>query len=141
MAAPKPLIATIAFFIITMALAYPWHMMLFHDIYQSMGAFTRTEPIIPLGMLAVLTQGAVIAYLYPFYYQPGERPLLQGIKFSLLVGAVVYSVMGFSVAAKIDINPIGSFLLYSFIFQCLQFVATGASLGLIYGDIKTEPAS
>ena len=120
-----------------MAVAYPWHMMWFHDLYEGMGAFTRSEPIIPLGMLAMITQGIIIAYHYPCYYK-GGNPVLQGIKFSLLIGAVVYSVMGFAMAAKIDINPISTFLFYNVIFQLIQFVLTGAALGLIYGYINKK---
>ena len=130
----KIILATVSYVILTMAIAYPWHMMWFHDLYEGMGAYTRPEPSIPLGMLAMLTQGIVIAYLYPFYYKGGS-PILQGIKFSLIIGMVVYSVMGFAMAAKIDINPISTFLFYSLIFQCIQFVITGTALGLIYGRI------
>lgn len=131
----KIILATISYVMLTMAVAYPWHMMWFHELYQGMGAYTRPEPSIPLGMLAMLTQGIIIAYLYPFYYKGGS-PILQGIKFSLIIGAVVYSVMGFAMAAKIDINPISTFLFYSVVFQLIQFVLTGAVLGLIYGKIN-----
>lgn len=110
-------------------------MMWFHDLYGEMGAYTRPVPSIPLGMLAMFMQGVVIAYLYPFYYKGGS-PFLQGIKFSLIMGVVVYSVMGFAMAAKIDINPISTFLFYSVVFQLIQFVLTGAVLGLIYGKIN-----
>ncbi|MCF6257015.1 MAG: DUF1761 domain-containing protein [Gammaproteobacteria bacterium] len=110
-------------------------MMWFHDLYGEMGAYTRTEPSIPLGMLSMLVQGVVIAYLYPYYYKSGN-PILQGIKFSLILGTVVYSVMGFAMAAKIDINPISSYLVYSAVFQLVQFILTGAALGLIYGKVN-----
>jgi len=128
-------LATISYVVLTMAIAYPWHMIWFHSLYGKMGAYTRPEPSIPLGMLSMLVQGVVIAYLYPFYYRSGN-PVLHGIKFSFLIGAVVYSVMGFAMAAKIDINPISSYLLYSAFFQLLQFILTGAALGLIYGKIN-----
>lgn len=128
----KFVFATISFFVLTMATAYPWHLIWFHDLYLEMGAFTRPEPIVPLGMLAVATQGVVIAYLYPFFYRDGN-PILQGIRFSLIIGLVVYSVMGFAMVAKIDINPISTFLIYGIIFQFIQFFITGTALGLIYG--------
>jgi len=127
--------ATTSYVILTMAIAFPWHMIWFHDLYESLGAATRTEPVIPLGMLSMIIQGFVIAYLYPFYYR-GGNPVTQGIKFSLLIGAIIYSVMGFAMAAKIDINPISTYLTYSFIFQLAQFVVTGIALGLIYGRIE-----
>jgi len=131
----KIILASASYLVLTLGLAYPWHMIWFHDLYAGMGAYTRPEPSIPLGMLAMITQGIVIAYLYPFYYKGGS-PILQGIKFSLIMGVVVYSVMGFAMAAKIDINPISTFLFYNFIFQLIQFVLTGAVLGLIYGKIN-----
>jgi len=133
----KILLATTSYVVLTMAVAYPWHMMWFHDLYKGLGAYTRPEPSIPLGMLAMLVQGAVIAYLYPFFYRDGN-PIIQGIKFSVIIGTLVYSVMGFAMAAKIDINPISTYLLYNLAFQFIQFVLTGAVLGSIYGKIDKE---
>ncbi len=133
----KILFATISYVVLTMAIAYPWHMIWFHELYEGMGAYTRPEPNILLGMLSMLMQGVVIAYLYPFFYQTGN-PVTQGIKFSIIVGSIVYSVMGFAMAAKIDINPISTYLLYNLVFQLFQFVLTGAALGLIYGKIDKK---
>jgi len=128
----KIILATLSYVVLTMAVAYPWHMIWFHDLYIEMGAVTRAEPIIPLGMLSMILQGVVIAYLYPLYYQVGH-PVLQGVKFSLIIGLMVYSVMGFAMAAKIDIQPVPTYLFYHTIFQLFQFIITGAALGLIYG--------
>jgi len=122
-----------------MAIAYPWHMIWFHDLYEGLGAYTRSEPSIPLGMFSMLLQGVAIAYLYPFYYRQGT-PIVEGIKFSIIIGTIVYSVMGFAMAAKIDINPISTYLLYNLVFQLIQFVLTGAALGLIYGKLSTLPS-
>jgi hypothetical protein len=127
--------ATFSYSVLTMAIAYPWHMIWFHDFYKEMGAYTRGEPSIPLGMLSMAVQGVVIAYLYPFWYQ-GGNPVVSGIKFSLIMGLVVYSVIGFAMAAKIDINPISTYLLFNAAFQFIQFVITGAALGLIYDSGK-----
>jgi len=131
----KMILATISYVTLTMVVAYPWHIILFHDLYVSMGAVTRSEPIVPFGMLAMVIQGFIIAYLYPFYYRDGN-PIVQGIKFSLIMGTIVYSIMGFATVAKIDINPISTFLIYGFVFQVIQFVLTGVALGLIYGKNK-----
>lgn len=129
----KLLKAIASYFILTMIVAYTWHMVLFHDLYVELGAFTRGEPIMPFGMLAVIVQGLVIAYLYPFWYQ-GGKPVASGIKFSLMMGLMVYTVMVFATAAKFKIEPVSTFVLYGTIFQLIQFVVTGAALGLIYGE-------
>ena len=124
----------IAYFIITMAWAYPWHILWFHEKYVTWGAMTRENPIIPLGMLAIIIQGLVIGYLYPFYYKREKNPLLQGVTFNLLIGLMTYTAMGFATAAKFDINPVSSFLLFHTVFQALQFTFTGLALGWIYAE-------
>lgn len=128
----KFIFSTLSYVVISMAVAFPWHMVWFHEVYLQMGAMTRADPIIPLGMLSMVIQGGVIAYFYPFYYR-GGNPAVQGIKFSLIIGLLVYTVMGFATAAKMDINPVSTFLLYHSVFQFIQFTLTGAALGLIYG--------
>ncbi len=122
----------VAYFVITMAWAYPWHMVWFHDLYVEWGAFQRVEPIMPLGISAILLQGIVIGYLYSFYNKGVGNPILSGIKFNLIIGLMTYSAMGFATAAKFQIEPVSSFLLYHTIFQTIQFVLTGAILGFIF---------
>jgi len=75
----------------------------------------------------------VIAYLYPFWYR-GGHPIIQGIKFTFIAGLLIYTTMGPAMAAKIKIEPIMTFLIYHSGFQSIQFVLTGAALGLIYGQ-------
>ena len=123
----------VAYFIITMAWAYPWHVVWFHDLYEGWGAITREHPIMTLGIAAVLIQGLVIGYLYPYFNKGDGNPVLRGIKFSLIIGLMTYTAMGFATAAKIQIEPVSQFLLYHTVFQAIQFTLTGAALGLIYG--------
>jgi hypothetical protein len=56
-----------AYFIVTMSIAVVWHLVIFHEKYLEMGAFTRIEPIMPLGMTAIILQAIVFAYFYPAY--------------------------------------------------------------------------
>ena len=128
----RTIVFVIAYFIISMGWAYPWHMVWFHALYAEWGAFQRTEPLIMLGMLATLIQGAVIAYLYPFYLQGKESTLVRGISFSLIIGLMVYSVMGFATAAKFMIEPVAPFLALHTVFQVIQFTLTGVALGFIF---------
>jgi len=123
------------YFVATMAVAYPWHMMLFHEKYMAMGAFTRGEPIMIFGMAAILLQGAVFAFFYPLYYRHkgGGNPVRRGIEFGIFMGLTVYSVMVFATAAKFAIEPVQDFLLYGTAFQLLQFSLVGAVIGLIQG--------
>jgi hypothetical protein len=123
----------VVYFVITMSWAYPWHLIWFHDLYVSWGAMQRADPIISLGIVAILIQGAVIGYLYPFYYKGGS-PIIQGIKFNLIIGLMTYTAMGFATAAKFDIEPVSHFLMFHTLFQAVQFTLTGAALGLIFKE-------
>ncbi len=105
-------VSVAAFFVITMAVAYSWHMLLFHDTNEAMAAFTRDEPVIPFGMIAIVLQAIVFAYLFP--------------------GLTVYSVIVFATAAKFAIEPVLSFFLYGTAFQFIQFLLIGLALGWIY---------
>lgn len=122
----------LSYFVITMAWAYPWHMVFFHDIYVEMGAFQRAEPLMPLGIAAILSQAIVIAYLYPYYAKIKGDGILSGVKFNLIIGVMTYSAMGFATAAKFNIDPVSTFLIYHTVFQAIQFALTGVALGWIY---------
>lgn len=122
----------IAYFVITMAWAYPWHMVFFHDLYVQWGAFQRAEPIMPLGVAAILIQGLVIGYLYPFYIRDHSSSIKRGVQFTLIIGLMTYTAMGFATAAKFKIEPVADFLIYHTVFQAIQFILVGIALGWIY---------
>lgn len=131
----KLLLAVAAYFVVSMAIAYPWHMLVFHEKYLAMGAFTRPEPIIPFGILAMLLQGIVFAWFYPLFYRHvgGGRPIVRGIQFGLFMGLTVWSVMVFATAAKFAIEPRLDFIGLASAFQFIQYLFVGAAIGLVYG--------
>lgn len=123
--------ATLSYVALSLMWAYPWHMLWFHDVYVDMGAVTRGEPIIVLGLLSLVIQGVVISYLYPRVYRE-RRKLVHGVQFTFIVGSLIYSVMAFATAAKFAIAPVPQFLVYHTVFQAIQFLLTGTVLGYIY---------
>jgi quinol-cytochrome oxidoreductase complex cytochrome b subunit len=127
----KIILATLTYNIVAMALGYPWYILWFHDIYASM--FTRQNPILILGIIATLIESIVIAYLYPFYYR-GGRPVIEGIKFSLIVGLLPYAAVAFSNPARMDINPVGAYIAATTGYNLILCIVSGALLGLIYGS-------
>ncbi len=134
-------LATVGYVVASFALAAPWHLMLFHEKYVAMGAFSRGEPIMPFGVLAMVLQGIVFAYFYPLFYRHkgGGHPVFRGIQFSLFMGLTVWTVMVLATAAKFKIEPVVDFVLLGTAFQLLQFILVGAVIGLIYGKIPDAP--
>lgn len=132
----KLLLFLVSYFVITMAWAYPWHLIWFHEKYVAWGAVTRQEPIMFLGIAAIVIQGIVIGYLYPYFKNRDGNSVVNGIKFNLIIGLMTYTAMGFATAAKIQIEPVSEFLFYHSIFQLIQFTLTGIALGWIFQTKK-----
>lgn len=124
--------ATLVYVIITMALALPWHLVIFKDLYSSLGIYNREHPIIPLGLASMIIQGIVLAYFYPLFYK-GGKPILQGMKFGLIIGIFLFSVSTLANAAKIQVTSMSTWILIQTAFHTIQFLLTGAGIGLVYG--------
>lgn len=127
----KILLSTLSYAFVTMAIAAPWHFILFKDLYHSFGIYNRVEPIVPLGFLTMLIQGVVIAIVYPRFYIGGSH-YKEAIKFSLLMGLFLYSVSTLATAAKIQVSPMGTWLVIQAAFHIVQFSACGLVLGFVY---------
>ena len=131
----KFIFTVIAYVVASMSIAVPWHLIWFKDVYHQMGAIGRENPIIALGMLSMVMQGIVIAYLYP-RLQEDRHPVVEGIRINFILGVLIYSVMGPATVAKYQIEPVGTFLIYHTAFQTIQFILTGTVIGLIQGKKK-----
>ena len=127
----KMVFATLAYSVVTMLIAVPWHFVLFKDLYHSLGIYNRAEPIVPLGFLSMFIQGAVMAYIYPRYYRGGSH-YKEAIQFSFLLGVFLYSVSTLANAAKIEVSSMGTWLAIQAAFHLLQFVASGFALGFVF---------
>ena len=115
----------------TFALAFPWHLIWFKDSYHGLGIYNRENPIFAFGIGAMVLQGLVLAYFYPFFYR-GARPILTGIGFGLLMGVFLWSVSVLALAAKVNVTSLSTFFTLSSLFHLIQFTACGALIGWIY---------
>ncbi len=127
----KIILATLAYAVVTMLIAAPWHFILFKDLYHSFGIYNRVEPIIPLGFSTMIIQGIVMALIYPRFYRGGSH-YREAMQFSLLMGLFLYTVSTLANAAKIEVSPMGTWLGIQAAFHLIQFLACGLTLGFIY---------
>lgn len=134
----KHLLAVLAYTFVSFALAAPWHLVVFKGLYDSFGIYTRTHPIIPLGVISMVVQGAILAALYPRWYRGGS-PMGEGLRFGLLTGTFLYSVSTLANAAKMNVNSLGVFMGLQALFHLLQFTAAGLAIGLVFGRSKPNP--
>ena len=124
--------AVMSYIVITFAIAFPWHFIWFKELIHELGIYNKSEPIFALGILSMLIQGSVMAYLYPYVYK-GGHPVGEGITFGLMMGVFLFSVSTLANAAKIDVSSISTFVLIQAAFHAIQFTLAGAAIGLIYG--------
>lgn len=133
MGARKFTLAVIAYVVVTFVIAAGWHLILFKDLYDQLGIFTRKEPLIPLGIISIIMQGLVLSYLYPICSKGGS-PLKDGLKFGLLIGILMASIAVFAEAGKQNVSSLATWLGFESVYYLLQFGLVGTVIALIYGD-------
>lgn len=129
------LLSALAYFILTMLIAVPWHFMFFKELYHELGIYNREPPIVPLGMLSMVIQGLILGYLYPWFHKTG-KPLVDGIKYGLVMGLFLFSVSTLANVAKMQVSSIADFVIVQAAFHFIQFVVAGAAIGFLYEKLK-----
>ena len=121
-----------SYLVITFAMGFVWHLVIFKELYAKLGIFTRIDdPIIPLGFTAMLIQGAVLAYLYPLITKGGS-PIPEGLKFGLLMGLFIASSAVIAEAAKQRVSSLPTWLIVESVYYIIQFSLSGVAIALIY---------
>ena len=127
----KTIIAALGYLLITFPLGYTWHLVLFKNAYEALGVYTRSQPIIPLGILSMLIQGPILAYLYPRWRGGGPR-LSSAFKFCLLMGLFFASGTVIALAAKSQIANLPLWFGLNFAFHFLQFSLTALVFAAVF---------
>ena len=133
----KFLLAAIGYIVVTFVIAAGWHLALFKDLYDQLGIFTRKEPLIHLGLISMVLQALVLAYLYPIF-RKGLSPATEGLKFGILMGIFMGSNAVFAEAGKQEVTSLSTWLLLESIYYLFQFAIVGMVVGLIYGKEPPE---
>jgi len=81
----KILTGAVTYVVLTFALAFVWNMLLFRDTYVALGTQSmRAEPIMALGLAAILIEAFVLPLLFSKVF---DGSLRQGLFLALAVGA------------------------------------------------------
>lgn len=123
------LIGAGAYVLVTFPLAYVWHLVAFRTLYERLGYFSRDEPIVALGFLAIVAQGLFLAGLYPFFRRGGG--IREAVTFGLLMGFFLWTSQVLAAAAKHPIEPLGTWLTIETVYFAIQFASFGLALGFL----------
>ncbi|MCI0526678.1 MAG: hypothetical protein L0Y56_04400 [Nitrospira sp.] len=124
-------LAVMGYIVVTFVIAATWHLVLFKGLYDQLGIFTRKEPLIPLGIVSIIMQAFVLAYLYPLFFRGGS-PVKEGVKFGLLTGVLMASIAVFAEAGKQQVNSLMIWLAFESMYYLLQFSVAGIIIAVIY---------
>ena len=131
-------LATGAYIVVTFILGFVWHLVLFKKTYQRLGIFSRIDdPIIPLGLTAMILQGLVLAYLYPHIFTGGPF-LSEGLRFGLLMGLFIASSAVFAEAAKQRVTSLPIWLALESAYYLIQFGLSGIAIAFVYAGRDTQ---
>jgi hypothetical protein len=124
--------AWFAYLVVTFAMGYVWHLVLFKDLYARLAIFSRLDdPVVPLGFAAMLIQGGVLAYLYPKLSGSGPL-LLEGLGFGLLMGLFIASSAVLAEAAKQRVSSLSTWLGIETAYYAIQFALAGIAIASVY---------
>lgn len=126
--------AAAGYLVLTFVIAGTWHLALFQNIYARLGVFTRPRPIIALGLLSMVLQAVVVAYLYPLVYRGGP-PAAEGARFGLLLGVFMGSNAVLAEAGKNQVGSLRTWIPLEGVYYLFQFVVVGMVIGLVYGNL------
>ena len=115
-------LAVLAYVVPTFALGFIWHLVLFEDYYRALHIY-RADIIIPFGLLSMLIQGGVFAWIYAKAFDRsaagfGSRSLLYGA-----LGAILsWSFTTLAVAAKNVMTSVPGYVLIETGFTLAQWI-------------------
>jgi len=135
-------LAVLAYVVPTFALGFTWHLILFDDYYRALHIY-RDDIIIPFGLLSMLIQGGIFAWIYAKAFGQsaaafGTRALLYGA----LGAALSWSFTTIAVAAKNIMSSVPSYLLIETAFTLAQWIMVAPLTVLAFrASVKNrEPA-
>ena len=125
-------LSILAFIAVTFAVQASSHFVINTAYYASI-PFMRADVVFPLGFLAMIIQGACLTWLYSRTPRTGH-PVISGVKFSLLTGAILASYIAFAEPAKYAAPSIPAWIAVEGLVSLTQFALFGILLGLIHGE-------
>jgi hypothetical protein len=138
MEARKPstvLLTMLAYVVCTFAVQGASHFAINADHYAAM-SFLRAKPVIPLGVAAMLIQGALFAWLFPTFNRTGNA-VRNGLVFSWALGGFLAAYMVFALAGEYAVPSIPAWIGVEGSVAAVQYTVFGVLLGLLHRKKET----
>lgn len=125
-------LAVLAYVIPTFVLGFVWHLILFEQYYARLAMY-RSDIIIPFGLLSMLIQAALFAWMY--------RDLFAGRSATFMARAAAYGAFGailswsfttLAVAAKNVMTSVPDYLIIETAFTAVQWILVAPLTALVF---------
>ncbi len=126
----KHLLSVFAFIVVSFAVQGINHFVV-NKSYYEMIDFARAEPVIPLGILAMVIQGLVLSFAMTRIVSTGSVRR-NGFLVSLSFGLFLASYIALAEPAKYAAPSIPSWFLTEGLVSTIQFVLVGFVLGFVH---------
>jgi hypothetical protein len=126
-------LGVLAYTVPTFVLGFVWHLMLFERYYAGLGIY-RSDVIIPFGLLSMLIQAAIFAWVYEKAFVRLNGSFLSRALFYAAFGAVLsWSFTTLAVAAKNVMTSVPAYLAIETAFTVVQWLMVGPLTVLAFG--------
>ena len=137
-------LAILAYLAPTFALGFVWHLILFEDYYAALQIY-RSDIIIPFGLLSMLVQAVVFAWIHDkgFAQQSGSRAM-RSIRYAAVGAVLSWSFTTIAVAAKNVMTSVPDYLLIETAFTIVQWTIVAPLTVLAFarrGSSQARPAA
>lgn len=124
-------LAVLAYVVPTFLLGFVWHLVLFDDYYRL--AMYREDIIIPFGLVSMLIQAGLFAWLFDkaFAARPGGW-LSRGVLYAFFGAALSWSFTTLAVAAKNVMTSVPDYLLIETAFTAVQWIIVGPLTAFVF---------
>lgn len=129
----KRVLSVLAYMVATFGVQATSHFVINKDHYAALPFYSK-DPIFALGVLSMVIQGSILAYVYPRVTSDGRRSFAGACKFAWLAGGILVSYMSLAEAAKFIIPSVSGWVIVEGLAGFAQFTVYGLLLGLVYRE-------
>jgi len=126
------LLSIMAYVVLTLTLGFVWNLILFKDLYAGMtGAAMRPNPIIPLGLIAILFEAITLSLAFQKFHN-SSIGLRSGLVIALGFGVFSMTYASLVVPAKFAIEPVATYTLMEITFGLIHYSLAGIVLARLF---------
>lgn len=123
-------LATAAYVVVTCVVQGASHFVFAARHYATV-SYLRDEPVIALGVLSMLVQGAILGNLYRLT-APERRSIRTAVGLSLTMGAFLASYIALAEAGKYQVPSTPSWIAVEVASAAVQFALNGVTLHFVF---------